>query len=905
MTEEELAAPAATPDEHKLHEIVARGREHGEQSRTWRDPWDHPTVDRVLRAAMIVVVLALGVLGIGMPQSVLRGGVAWLGFLFFVLSGWGYLIVQIRRVADPDFGLRAAWGAAGYLGVAGVLLAIGICSGPVILGLIGLGAAGFAWRELVTPTPGWRRIRVALRYVREHPGIGVVAIALVALALIQMIGAVAALDRNPWDDDLAYTPFIQRLLDTGDLIEPFSFRRLGAYGGQTVLGALGGARGTLANVHLVDKALFFGLSLLILAGKARERRAQPVWVVTIMLVLLLLPDTAINTASEWTGVAMFLALYRSVARDHWSIVGLVGAAACTLRQNYVAIVVLFVGLVLLHRLVHTRRVTSWREAWAIERPRWRLIAIVATLAIAGWWIAAFVSSRTFLFPYLLGTWNHDVALMPEALTWTQKLGNFLWACIETAPLVIVPVLAVLLAFTDDDRSGRPIRSFFVACVLGFVLLVTGFGSADPFHLWRYAFGFTLALASVFVIEVGAEHERAARLAPLGRWLLLAALVLQLIEVRGQLPKRFAGLFADLREAAAIDRRGDPSARVERQRHAAMQSAVPAGERLAVMLDDPAFLDFSRNRIANLDTPGFASPFADGSQLPAFRGPEPVRAYLVAAGYRYLAFVRSDRSRYFFRREFWLWRLFNDSELFQIMSAYALDTIESFAELATATEVVYDADGLVVLDLAKPTRPLATRDAIASPGSAGARSDAQRRGESIDDEARRRDAWFRAVSEREGILDAWSLTTRGDLRFEDGFAGLLFVEGDPGDPQWYELSQAKPSTSLRGKAMRPMFRRAHLRVRGDQDMRLVLHAAISRNTVYTRPRLDLSLDGELIGTAIADDHGRYAIDLVVAAERLTGGWHDLYLVFNTVAAPDADNRDPRVSRVESVEWVPAP
>src|SRR6185436_10132411 len=108
-------------------------------------------------------------------------------------------------------------------------------------------------------------------------------------------------------------------------------------------------------------------------------------------------------------------------------------------------------------------------------------------------------------------------------------------------------------------------------------------------------------------------------------------------------------------------------RAEAQRHAAMQAAIPAGARVAVLLDDPAFLDFTRNEIANLDTPGFASPETDVGQMPAFRGAEALRNYLVDAGYPYIAFVRSERSRYFHRRKFWVWRLFNDGELYAIMS----------------------------------------------------------------------------------------------------------------------------------------------------------------------------------------------------------------------------------------------
>src|SRR5262249_37180834 len=146
-----------------------------------------------------------------------------------------------------------------------------------------------------------------------------------------------------------------RLLDTGNLIEPFSFRRLGAYGGQTVLQALGAARGTLANVHLIDKGLGFSVALLLLTGYARERRARPLWLALIALAIVVLHDTAINPASYWTGAMMFLALYRCVVREHWALAGLVAAATCTLRQNFVSVVAVFLAAVLLSRLVALTR----------------------------------------------------------------------------------------------------------------------------------------------------------------------------------------------------------------------------------------------------------------------------------------------------------------------------------------------------------------------------------------------------------------------------------------------------------------------------------------------------------------------------------------------------------------------
>jgi hypothetical protein len=880
---------------------------HGRSERTSRVPRPSsivprdrsmvsPPLDGVLRGVTILLVLGLGVAGLAQPGSVLRGGIAWLAFLGFAASGWGAIVVRIARVSDPDTGLRTALGAAGYLAVAGLLIALGVFTQPAALALIGVGFVGFAWRELTAPTAVWQRIRAALGFVADHPALAALVGALVALACIRLIGAVSAIDRNPWDDDLAYTPLVKRLLDTGDLIEPFSFRRLAAYGGQTALQALGAARGTLTGVHLIDQGLGLALALLGMLGHARDRRTQPVWLALIALVVLVMPEIAINTASYWTGVIGFLALYRLVIREQWALVGLVAGGLCTLRQNFLATAALFIGCVLIVRWIAAVRTMPAREAWQQERRAWAMTAGIALAVLVPWWIAAYVSSDTFLFPVLGGTWNHGLSLTPAVTTWPQEVAFLATACLDTAPIVVLPILALVLAFVVDQRPGRPLAALAIASALGFALLVHGFLGTDAFHLWRYAFGFTTPLAIALVLELGAGEDGKVELPALGRWIVLAALVLQILAGRGALVKQAIGLLDGIREAAALDRHGDPDARFEQRRYRAMQAAVPAGARLVVMVDDPAMLDFHRNPIANLDTPGFASP---GSQLPAFAGAEPLRAYLIAQGYRYAAFVRSERSRYFFRRPFWVHRMFTDAELFQIMSAYTIDAIDSFAELATTTKIVRDDDGLVVLDLAAPLREARRRDVHG-------------------DEPARRAAWVRELADREGLHTAWSLTTRGDLRFEDGFGGLRLdgAAGDAGSagaaalPAPEDVGAAPPapgdaSPAPPGPASLAMSRRGHLRVRAEpgRDMRLALRAAIALDIAHTHPRLDVSIDGELLGSVVADAAGRYALTTTVRRDRLGPGWHDIYLVFSSIAEPDKEIRDPRVAWLESVEWTP--
>jgi hypothetical protein len=108
------------------------------------------------------------------------------------------------------------------------------------------------------------------------------------------------------------------------------------------------------------------------------------------------------------------------------------------------------------------------------------------------------------------------------------------------------------------------------------------------------------------------------------------------------------------------------------------------------------------------TPATASststPQATPATAPACRrsaAPRRWPAYFRAHGLRYLAFVRTEQSRYFYRRAFWVQRILIDVEIWRIVGAYMVDTIDNFAELAERYPTLYDQDGMVVVDLAAP------------------------------------------------------------------------------------------------------------------------------------------------------------------------------------------------------------
>lgn len=657
----------------------------------------------IARAADLIVPLALGAFGWAQPTDVLWGGLAWLGAVLISLAGWGALVERFVRTS-VDLGLRLAWGVVAILAIAGALLAMRVLTQPALLALLVVGYGGYAWRRLTAAEPVAVELLRGGRALARDPQSAIAWALLAALAAVNLLLAVARTYGNPFDDDVAYLPLVQRLLDVGDLDEPFSFRRLSALGGQTVLAGLTAARGTLLNLYAIDHGAGQLITWALLIGLVRgQPRREPVIAALVALVVLLLPDASTNTASHWTGAALFLALYRTaVALPTLGsrgpvVLGATAAAIATLRQNFLPVAVLMPVLVLGARLER-----PLGQAWRRERAAWAAAAVGGLVVLTPYLIASWQSNRTLLYPLMLGTGNPNLATTPAAWGVWQELQFFLRVALDPNPIrVMVPLLPVLL-LVRDRRPGAPLRAFAVASAVGFALLVHSFSLSDARNLWRYAFGFMTPLALALALEVALpgwdrdpEPDDPVHASRPARWLVVICLLAQFIYTSRTTLSNYRALDAHLARAAAGGASGD---RAVAELYHRLQAAVPAGAPLVAMVDDAAHFDYARNRIVNLDTPGFAS-YRPG--LPMFVGAEAKAAYFRRHGLRHLAFVRGTHSRYFYRREYWIERIFWDTELWRIVAGYQLDMLDSFTELATRYAIRFEEDGLVVVDLETP------------------------------------------------------------------------------------------------------------------------------------------------------------------------------------------------------------
>jgi hypothetical protein len=854
-------------------------------------------------------------LGLALPDSV-PGSVGWALATLAILLGWGALA---RRLLAPaaattpassfSFAELLGLGAAAWIFVTGCLLAVDAAARLplLVLAVIGLGAG--AWQlcrrapaSAAAPTPP---------LLDSKLGRALLAAALLAYFALVLVGSLSTRG-NPFDDHVAYTAFTKRLLDTGDLLEPFSYRRISAYGGQTVLLALVGLRGNLEATDLLDRGVFHIAAILSLLSLMKRRRVHPGVAAILIAFLVSLPDLSINSGAGWTGVTLFLTAYAFAARDDLAprprlfLVFACCAAACTLRQNYLVPAAAFAACLLFDHLARRLRARpageSWRPTWRAERATFLGAIAVAALVILPYAVATFRSSGSFLYPVLLGNMNPLAPTRPTGYTFTDELAAIASNLMAAEPIRIWWILAPLMLLAKETRPGTPWRWFLLSSAIGLGFLLHGFLISDATSLWRYAFGFMTPLAFIFLIELGdrlplgargeQESEGAPprlRLPAFAIFLVWLAVLAELIASRTLLADRSGQLLTNARAAHSLGAERHRGLTATYQR---LQAALPAGASVAILLDDPYWLDYQRNRFANLDLPGFTAP----APLPSFTTPEAWRGYFLEHGYRYLAFVDPRQSTYLFRRSDWMRRLFQDTELWRFMAIRMLDTGDAFLALAGSSKVLFHEQGMYALDLGARADGTAVA-AIASAGATAA---------PLAPEDVRADQFVRRLSEGELGGRAWQLLSRRDVLFLPDGHGPLNVR--VALPRRSTLAVDSVFTNLLGRppkepAHRWLSDRNHYRVRGVSQQRLRLELWVDLARLGSTPRLSLIVDGEVAAEANPDDAGDVVFDVPTRCR----GWCDVFLVSSTISefwiAPD----ELQVLRLTAFEWneLPAP
>ena len=590
-------------------------------------------------------------------------------------TGWGLSAARLAGVAKPDWGLSAGWGMVFVVILGGGLALLGLATAPVVIGVVVIGAVLHLVLGVRVSRPEFSRSAFS------RPAL--VLLALAAVVLLARYGAVVTFQAaNCSDDDVAYFTYVSRLLQTGTLIEPYSLRRLSGYGGHTVLQALVMAAGSEDNGFLMDRGLAvlvaFGLVVGFFTGKG-DRGILPAMLALLLVVIL--PYPLGNSSSHMTGFVLILTLFRTLDglelgsgyRRLW-LAGAVVAAAAALKAHYLVAAALTVLFWWLIRAFYARSQSGDFLSRYGGRNMSGLIHIgLSALVFLSPWMALMQrSSGTILFPVFAG--NHRPGFS-ETYSGTLDfsgqlafLGDFFLS--PQVALFTVPIL--FYAFRRGPAAGLGLYLAALVTSAATVSTLT-FDNLETLH--RYAAPFLNAAFIATVISYlsairrelpeGGEKGGAARTGD--RILVVLVVVLMPIPVYHDLG-RIQDTFG--KTVMAIERRAD---------YAAMQAAIPEGETILAILDQPFALDYRRNRVFNIDVPGAASP---DPGMPFFEGPGALKAYLKGQSVSYLAFRDfAIKGGCLYRRDLWNYHARRDNPMWRAQSKFYLDLMDNVDALA--------------------------------------------------------------------------------------------------------------------------------------------------------------------------------------------------------------------------------
>ena len=627
---------------------------------------------------------------------------AW-GFVILVAwIGWGRLLNRILfPKARTDWGQSAAWGLALSVVVGGILNVLSYISRTRVLVYLGAGVAIWLLDLLTRRTAEVRSTFPQLSDLRSSKVLLMVGGLVVLLALIQYAGsvsvsrydspssAVGPIRFNQADDFQAYFVFPEKMMQLGSISsDPFCARQIeSSLGGQSFLDALVLSVLSVQNLHILDPGL--GLLLIngLLWGNFKETGTSLAWSLALLLMFVWMAPPTVNIASLYTGMALFLSLYRTLDWKAFSaghflsrtvLIALVAAAICSLKSTFIPACGILLACTFVCYVIAQRF------------KRIALAELASTAALIGaftfpWMISMYRSSGTLLYP-LLGKGYHQPFHWLTISTGLQLLFKHL-----TDPLWVA--LATLGVFYLMSRkweiSGREaVLSLLIGAAVGHVVITLATGEPNNS---RYSFPFVFAAVLVLITgavswlpAAGNKWEASGPMVALGVTLFLVGSTW--FPSRILYAECLQGVRRGIQRAPLV-----PSPEIAAYQH--LQQSVPRGEAILARLEKPFLLDFKRNPVFLVDY-AVASP---PPGMPLREGGEALARYLTSQSTRYVAYSYTGEAA---RRAVVGHDLYSPFTLNQIERTF--DFEDDLEQLSKTRRHVYDDGRSFVLDLSQPS-----------------------------------------------------------------------------------------------------------------------------------------------------------------------------------------------------------
>jgi hypothetical protein len=574
--------------------------------------------------------------------------------LVIFASFWGYGEALRRALKRPEFddlgwGLTAAWGMAVTLAIGGFLMMLSLAKAPVLTGVVLLGAAlaaGFAAQNLSSPASKKSNKQISESRWNFHPAYVFIWL-LAGLAFASAVVWPHQIDPN--DDLVCYLMLPEKILATGTLIEPFSFQRAGTFGGQALLQALVMIVGNETTGHVPDRGLAMLMIFGMLMSALRSVPPDSRWFgFFLLLAFWFVPVPRISTNGAMTGGCLLVALVATFSRVKTLLLsknlaafvpaGLVAAAACSIRPTFALVAVTtFAGLVV-WRIFENRgaRLPQTIAPFVFS-------GLLCTAVLVPFMVVLYQSNGAPIIPPFSGFVSeaYQTFDFPETSKNLASLFNFLTGGPTVVLLVLLSIAAIL---PGGDGRGWVLGGMLAACSL----IVFRFAAIAYYDQYRYIYPIMLPVVLWYLAtglsKIGLLSPAEAKIP---RRAVTAGLILfTFVNLQGGV-QELNSQVQSLALAGQPDRSFLPAQL--KSAYKGIQQKVPPGEKVLTMVDAGYWLDYARNPMQSINAVGGASP---PPGIPFGKGPDALRDYLRALGFKYILAVDFNNAVLLYTRRLW-------------------------------------------------------------------------------------------------------------------------------------------------------------------------------------------------------------------------------------------------------------
>lgn len=621
--------------------------------------------------------------------------------------GWGSVLNRLLFPGESvDWGQKASWGIALSILAGGILNVTALISRPVILTYI---IAGIVWwiSDLVKSKRLSRsNLRSSFSYLKRfHP----LVIILVFLLLLTLYGGWVTTKRfNAGDDLQGYFVFPQKMLQTGTMgDDPFSERRLiTSLGGQSFLHTFVLCLLPEEHLNLIDPSIGLLIAAAILLGYLRKTNISNNTAAFVIIFFAAMPPPKVNITALVIVMPLFIAIYRLMIRQDREgprfqpraiMISLLAAAICCLKSSFIPTCAVFIGMYYLFSLVDCR--SQKRKSLLFE---FLVVVCLIFLFLAPWMISMHGSSGTFLYP-IFGKGYHGGSYDEFKSHWEMGLPgamSVLLKYIISIPYLLFLLLAAIYLLYPKTITGsgvkeyRVLLSLAVGSGLGALILVISIQGVD-----RYSFPFMLVATVLLMVNIlkqtkYREKKKGLNLAVIS-FLLLGAVLLaghHTFWSKKWKNNFYPRLLENIRYAFSESSPGSRSSKKDVSRYINVQRSIPEGEVVLARVTRPSLLDFRRNKIFIMGSPG-GSSLPPG--MPFFKGSDAMVDYLLSKSLRYVAYSYGYDKR---RRKKYLQLRGSSTSWIKTHSEHMLAFYHHMLAISAKRKKLYDDGYTYVLDL---------------------------------------------------------------------------------------------------------------------------------------------------------------------------------------------------------------